>query len=471
MRPDLLLPALVWVCDAEGSPHGAGVFFADKQVLTCAHVVMKALAMNSPSDAAPVETLTVRFTHVSDDAPRRVRVRGDAWYAPGQQQDDPGSGDVAVLNLLDELPAGAHAIPSFGTEAGAAEEIWAFGLPEDHGKNSGGWAPGVLAGPQASGWIQINSRSDGYPIQQGFSGAAAWSEQSQTVVGIVVAADSSPDARVGWMIPTSFLAKVCPLILVTESDAVSQISSIQEPAMDPEGTEAPDESQLQVCCLLVRSAMLETRAAIFSGYSTPRDCRRLDVADRWCDRAQHLITESAPSDLQGYGPGLQTWATRQRGLIGEARWYFMDPAVPLPKESPFFVDLRTNIKHIEQFFNEWLKEEKLPRQDLDDSVWPVLGFANQAGFSQYLDPTVHQLLMSGDPMISDLRERLLANPEFTPRGLWEEGYPKNLVFDFVNAVIGEKWAKWIHMANEGHDWTGTLTPVGQHLLTKDVPPC
>jgi hypothetical protein len=203
MARELLHPALVWICGGDGVPYGAGVLVAPKRVLTCAHVVEAALGVASPGDApAPDQPVRVRFTHVDDDGPRRAAVHAGRWFPPGNAgEGDAGAGDLALLDLLDEPPAGARPVPSFVSAAGPGDEIDAFGLPLGHGERSGGWASGSLAGPQASGWIQIDSPAEGYRIQPGFSGAAAWSDAHDAVVGTIVAAEASPDTRVAWMIP------------------------------------------------------------------------------------------------------------------------------------------------------------------------------------------------------------------------------------------------------------------------------
>jgi hypothetical protein len=220
MGRERLHPALVWICDTGGSPHGAGVLVAAGQVLTCAHVVVAALGQTSPS--APADPVTVRFTHVGDDAPRRAAVRAGRWFPPGSGGEaDAGAGDLALLDLLEGAPPGAQPVPTFVAGAGPGEEIHAFGLPLGHDVQSGGWASGLLAGPQASGWIQIDSPAEGYRIQPGFSGAAAWSDAHDAVVGTLVAAEASPDTRVAWMIPAAFVGERCPEVAVEPPKAAA----------------------------------------------------------------------------------------------------------------------------------------------------------------------------------------------------------------------------------------------------------
>jgi len=212
-----LHPALAWVCAEEGSPIGGGILVGPSTVLTCAHVVATALGIGTIGDIipAPERCVRIRFTHASDPAGRRAAVRADRWFPPGPGGDaDPGVGDLALLDLLDESPAAARAVASFLSGAQPGDVVYAFGLPLGHDEQSGGWASGTLAGRQASGWIQIDCLATGYRIQPGFSGAAAWSDVHDAVVGMIVAAERSSDTRVAWMIPAAYVGELCPEIAV-----------------------------------------------------------------------------------------------------------------------------------------------------------------------------------------------------------------------------------------------------------------
>ncbi len=223
MGRERLHPALAWICAEDGTPLGAGFLVGPKQVLTCAHVVASALGIaTSDNMPAPAEDVGVRFTHVGDTAQRRATVNPARWFPPGSgSAGDPGAGDIALLDLTDEPPAAAQPVPSFTSGTRPGEEVHAFGLPLGHGEQSGGWASGELAGPQPSGWIQIDSPAKGYRIQPGFSGAAAWSDAYNAVVGMIVAAEGALDTRVAWMIPAALVGQRCPEIAVDATRAVA----------------------------------------------------------------------------------------------------------------------------------------------------------------------------------------------------------------------------------------------------------
>ncbi|MGE0227462.1 MAG: serine protease [Dehalococcoidia bacterium] len=214
LSPEAFASALVWICDDQGTPWGAGTLVGPSYILTCAHVVLSALKLNTPD--APIQPVHVIFTHASDHRPRLAAVRRDRWFPrPDATTREPSADDMALLVLLEDAPPDATPVPCLLSRPAKATTIRTFGLPLGHGLFEGGWAAGSLeSAPQASGWIQINGRSDGYRIQPGFSGAAAWSDDYGGVLGMIVAAERAPDVRVGWMIPAEIIALRCPEVSV-----------------------------------------------------------------------------------------------------------------------------------------------------------------------------------------------------------------------------------------------------------------
>lgn len=219
LNPEAFASALAWICDDQGTPFGAGTLVGRSYVLTCAHVVKAALKLNAQDP--PLQPVQVIFTHASDHRPRLAAVRRDRWFPrPDSSVPEPSADDMALLVLLEDAPSGAVPVPCLLSGAAQEAAIRTFGLPLGHGLFEGGWAEGSLeSAPQASGWIQINGRLDGYRIQPGFSGAAAWSEDYGGMLGMIVAAERAPDVRVGWMIPAEVIAARCPEINLEPVDA------------------------------------------------------------------------------------------------------------------------------------------------------------------------------------------------------------------------------------------------------------
>jgi hypothetical protein len=158
--------AMVRICGRSGEIVGSGFLVGAGHVMTCAHVVARAL--NRKTQQAPGETDTVSLDFPLVAAGVMVRARVEVWH-PVQDDD---KGDVAVLALIADPPAGV--LPA---SLVAAEDFWshpfrAFGFPRRH--DHGVWASGVLRARQAAGWVQMESSPSEYPVEAGFSGAAVW---------------------------------------------------------------------------------------------------------------------------------------------------------------------------------------------------------------------------------------------------------------------------------------------------------
>ena len=84
-----------------------------------------------------------------------------------------------------------------------------FGFP--YGYGNGIWAAGVFREQTVNGWIQIEDITiTGFFVSPGFSGTPAWNEKLGGVVGLVIAAETDPTVRTGYIIPTSRLIRAWP---------------------------------------------------------------------------------------------------------------------------------------------------------------------------------------------------------------------------------------------------------------------
>src|SRR5262249_1716385 len=104
-------PWLVRVHSGSGEVKGAGCLVDAGLVVTCAHVVAKALREKARSEERPVASVVVEFPNSESDAPCRARVVEGGWHpAAGAGADRPG--DIALLVLDEETPAPADAVPA-----------------------------------------------------------------------------------------------------------------------------------------------------------------------------------------------------------------------------------------------------------------------------------------------------------------------------------------------------------------------
>jgi len=196
------------IFDAGGGVVGAGFVASEGHVLTCAHVVARALGMEQAGQAMPEADLTLDFPLVAQSS--IVAARPILWRpidpAPGSPK---GMQDIAVLRLLTDPPSLSRPCPLVSSTDLWGHTFRAFGFPAR--RDDGVWAAGVLRGRQAAGWVQIEDVDQtGYRVEPGFSGAPVWDEVLGGVVGMAVAADAQPEARAAYMIPTPALVSAWP---------------------------------------------------------------------------------------------------------------------------------------------------------------------------------------------------------------------------------------------------------------------
>ncbi len=194
--------AMVRLRTHTGEVVGSGFLVEAGHIVTCAHVVARALGRKTREAPAETDTVSLDFPLVA--AGVMVHARVEAWH-PVHDDD---RGDIAVLALVGDSPAGT--LPA---SLVAAEDFWShpfrtFGFPcrYDHGV----WASGVLRARQAAGWVQMEGSPSGYTVEAGFSGAAVWDDELAGVVGMTVAADARGDLRAAYLIPTEELIRAWP---------------------------------------------------------------------------------------------------------------------------------------------------------------------------------------------------------------------------------------------------------------------
>lgn len=188
-----LKPAIARIYGVRGGVIGAGFLVGRREVLTCAHVVTGALGLPDDTPEPPQAALYLDFPLLASGT--RLTAQAVRW----QPQDD-----IAVLELTCDPPTGAVSAPL--AEGG---DLWghpfrAFGFPAGH--SEGVWASGVIRGPDARGWLQIeDTKETGYRVQPGFSGSPVWDETLRGVVGMVTAGERDPAVKAAFIIPTSLL--------------------------------------------------------------------------------------------------------------------------------------------------------------------------------------------------------------------------------------------------------------------------
>jgi len=293
--------SLVRIRTVDGRVVGAGFLAGERQVMTCAHVVVQAMGLSDHPADAPQGLVSLDFPFV---APRTLLTARVVLWCPALSD---GSGDIAGLELQSEPPAGAEVV-----HFAPAGDVWehpfrAFGFPV--GFDDGVWATGHMLGRQATGWVMIEDvKAQGHGVVPGFSGTPVWDTQAKGIVGMVVAASRPVDIKAAFVIPLDVLVAAWPLIIVPQGEPRNPYKGLrpftQKDAGDFFGREPVVEKLVEV----VKAFVTEQPASA----------------------SKRLLTIIGPSGsgkssviMAGLLPRLQHGA-----LPGSKEWVYLDPILP-----------------------------------------------------------------------------------------------------------------------------------------------
>ncbi len=206
------MSAISRIYNLEGNVVGGGVLVADSYVLTCAHVVARALRIPPNVSETPCKLIDIDFPLTEEGRKgHKLKAKVEVWKpdqsASASQKMEVE--DIAILKLEAELPKCIKPAKLTSSEEFSEHPFRTFGFPSGH--EDGVWADGILSGPQAQRWIQMeDTKSPGYRVEAGFSGTPVWDKKLAGVVGITVAADTKEEVKAAFMIPTEVLTEVIP---------------------------------------------------------------------------------------------------------------------------------------------------------------------------------------------------------------------------------------------------------------------
>jgi WD40 repeat protein len=192
--------------DGTGEVVGSGFLVGPDLVATCAHVVAAAIGTDPYALEAPDATIELDFPTLPGPPVTRTG-RVHRWVPIGAD----GSGDVALIRLDAESPAGAVMPPLRRVERLWDSRFRVFGFPE--GRADGVWATGRVRGEQGTGWYQLQGDPGDQPIEGGFSGAPVWDDRTAAVIGMTVAADRDPDVTTAYLLPVQAVLGLDPELL------------------------------------------------------------------------------------------------------------------------------------------------------------------------------------------------------------------------------------------------------------------
>jgi hypothetical protein len=187
-----------WRVKVSGGRRGAGVLLNERHVLTCAHVI-----------GDENERVWVSSAVCLPEWRTGARVVPGSWVYRGG---DTRRGDVALLELDEPTPCGAHARLWCAPLSGGRVRAHGFPRAEPYGIS----VDAELAGDGGRGGefgLLNRVLADGQWIEPGYSGAGVMvldGDHAGHVIGIIVADYRNADARAAWMMPTETIREYLP---------------------------------------------------------------------------------------------------------------------------------------------------------------------------------------------------------------------------------------------------------------------
>jgi len=180
------------VYDQNSNVIGTGFLVAPQYLLTCAHVVIKALGLETID--FPKQPLRVDFLGRTGSLKAIVTLWRPcpSYFETRLTNIKPGE-DIALLKLEKDVNLQPIPINNLDTVHNLPFNIWGF--PEKDGKETNGT---IRALQQSSQWYQLQVEQDMPPIVGGFSGSPLW-HPDQGIIGMTVAVNSrhNPDTNIG----------------------------------------------------------------------------------------------------------------------------------------------------------------------------------------------------------------------------------------------------------------------------------
>jgi trypsin-like peptidase len=194
--------SIVRIHHQQGGIVGAGFLTIGRQVVTCAHVISNSFGFYDVPPEAPAGDIRLDFPLIPPAHFLIARVI--AW-----QPDN----DVALLQIIDDLPPQVHITSLFKFHDITAHEFHVYGFPE--GRDYGLWSFGRILGPNARGYIQIESETS-HTVRQGFSGSLVWDATRQQIVGIIIEADrNAKETQTAYFLPINAIIDSFPQLETT----------------------------------------------------------------------------------------------------------------------------------------------------------------------------------------------------------------------------------------------------------------
>lgn len=191
----------------EGPEHaGMGIVIDCRRVMTCAHVVN--IAVRRPPNGTIKPTIPISVAFPLSRNQKAIDCKIVVWLPMG-------TGDVAVLELVEDSPADAGTAIFCDVHRSLADDrcdIFGFAPDNPIGRHVEAIFVGQAGGIQRA----IRASQPDLFVQSGFSGAAVWDEVHQGVVGMVQSKRDDRSAQVAYIAPTFALREAYPPLPVED---------------------------------------------------------------------------------------------------------------------------------------------------------------------------------------------------------------------------------------------------------------
>ena len=214
---------------------GVGALVTEKHVLTCAHVVNRALGRKIDTKDKPDRSSHIQvYLPLADPTRVLTAALENLWLPPSIT---PGFGDLAGLVLVYEDPDTSGVRPAILADAPPIPDdpVRVFGYSGDPPRSHGSWVSMWWRDKIGNGLVQLDQRLDSViRAQPGFSGSPVLARGAggvEVVVGIFQAAPKDKDYRDGYALPVGpRLREFWPAVLQADAEEQLLPSSTRAPA-------------------------------------------------------------------------------------------------------------------------------------------------------------------------------------------------------------------------------------------------
>lgn len=169
-----------------------------KTILTCAHVINVAIGKPDNQDKPrSLISLDVPFL----DPKKQLDARVTHFFPKKPDNTD----DIALLEILDELPVGANAVEFAAADAYGGHEFGVYGFPVGY-EEDGQYVEGRLQEKLVNKRIQaIGTSNLGYFVESGFSGSPVYDKDLDAVAGMMMQVDVESKKRIAFVCPSNVI--------------------------------------------------------------------------------------------------------------------------------------------------------------------------------------------------------------------------------------------------------------------------